>query len=246
MEILGEIERTFATSLYPLRIPIAIGLAAAAIVLFVVARRRGWFAAARRHPGRSAVLIVAVLAIGLPSAWYLGSPLFIRTALIEPDPVAEVVARPTPRAPAPTTTPAGPGGSAGPPGASPTTLEATPAPTVAPTPFVPGSVASGTFKGEDDFHFGSGTASIIETAPGAYTLRFKDFSVRNGPDLFVYLSPDAKGYSPDALKLGKLKATDGSFGYALPAGTDPTTFASAVIWCKQFSVQFAVARLAPR
>jgi len=85
----------------------------------------------------------------------------------------------------------------------------------------------------------------MESAPGAYTLRFKDFSVRNGPDLFVYLSPAAKGYRAGALELGKLKATDGSFSYALPAGTDPAIFASAVIWCKQFSVQFAVAPLTP-
>ena len=36
----------------------------------------------------------------------------------------------------------------------------------------------------------SGTASIIEIAPGRYHLRLDDFSVRNGPDLFVYLSPE--------------------------------------------------------
>jgi len=58
--------------------------------------------------------------------------------------------------------------------------------------------------------------------------------VRNGPDLYVYLSPKADGYTSDALELGKLKATDGSFGYDLPPGTDPGTFRSAIIWCKQF------------
>ena len=45
----------------------------------------------------------------------------------------------------------------------------------------------GMFEGADDFHFGRGDALLIETAPGAYTLRFENFSVRNGPDLFVYL-----------------------------------------------------------
>lgn len=109
---------------------------------------------------------------------------------------------------------------------------------------MPRTLASGSFTGADDFHFGTGTASIVETAAGTYALQFDDFSVSNGPDLFVYLSPDAKGYADAALELGKLKATDGAFGYALPAGTDPATFGSAVIWCKQFSVQFAVAPLA--
>ena len=73
-----------------------------------------------------------------------------------------------------------------------------------------------------------GRRSIIETAPGRYTLRFEDFSVRNGPDLYVYLSPDADDYADGALELGTLKATDGAFGYELPAGTDPADFASAI------------------
>ncbi len=65
--------------------------------------------------------------------------------------------------------------------------------------------------------------------------------MRNGPDLYVYLSPKADGYTSDALELGKLKATDGSFGYDLPPGTDPSSFRSAIIWCKQFSQLFATA-----
>ena len=105
-------------------------------------------------------------------------------------------------------------------------------------------MASGSFHGSDDFHFGRGTATIVETAPGRYRLRFADFSVRNGPDLYVYLSPSADGYADGSLELGKLKATDGAFGYDLPAGTDPADFASAVVWCKQFSHLFATASLA--
>ncbi len=57
----------------------------------------------------------------------------------------------------------------------------------------------------------------------------------------MYLSPDADGYTRKALEVGRLKATDGSFGYKLPAGTDPAEFKSAIIWCKQFSHLFAVA-----
>ncbi len=104
-------------------------------------------------------------------------------------------------------------------------------------------MVSGRFHGSDDFHFGRGTASIIEIEPGRYHLRLEDFSVRNGPDLYVYLSPSAKGYAKGALELGKLKATDGSFGYDLPPGADPHDFASAVIWCKQFAHLFATAPL---
>jgi hypothetical protein len=214
MNLIGDLERLFATSIYPLRVPIAIAVVIGLLGLTLLARRRGWFAAARRHPGRTASLIVVALAIGLPVGWYLAAPLFIRTELIEPAPVGPIEAEND----APS--------AAAIPDDSMTTL------------------ATGTFRGADDFHFGEGTASIIETASGRYTLRFEDFSVQNGPDLYVYLSPAADGYTDGALELGTLKATDGTFGYDLPAGTDPADFASAVIWCKQFAVLFAVAPLA--
>ncbi len=231
MNIIGDLERLFATSLYPNRVPIAIGLVILAVAGLVVARRRGWFAAARRHPGRSAIAAVIVLAIGLPTAWYLGSPLFIRTSLNEPAPTATAGATPTPAtSEAPTAPPSGSPASAPPTdGPSPTPALAAP--------------RAGTFTGADDFHFGSGTATLIETAPGTWTVRFENFSVRNGPDLYVYVSPTV-GYSDSAIELGTLRATDGNFNMDLPPGADPSGAASVVIWCKQFAVQFAVAPLA--
>ena len=239
MNLIGDLERLFATSLYPLRVPIAIGLVVAVVALVITARRRGWFAAAGRHPRRTAALVVIALAIGLPLGWYLASPLFIRTELIEPGPVG--VTAPASASPSTAATPTPSAMASSLPTAS---SEPTPAPTPEPTPFVPVTLAAGSFHGADEFHFGEGTASIIETAPGQYTLRFAEFSVRNGPDLFVYLSPDADGYADGALELGTLKATDGAFGYELPEGTEPADFESAVIWCKQFAVLFAVAPLA--
>ena len=130
-------------------------------------------------------------------------------------------------------------------------LTATPAPTSTTVPestsssgsFTPGITHSGEFMGADSFHFGEGQALLIQTAPGQYVLRFENFSVRNGPDLFVYLSPKRDGYGIDSLELGKLKATDGAFNYDVPAGTDVSQYKSAVVWCKAFSVLFAVAPL---
>ena len=74
-------------------------------------------------------------------------------------------------------------------------------------------------------------------------MRFEEFSVRNGPDLFVYLSPDPAGYADGVVELGALKATDGTYNMEVPAGTDVSGLHSVVIWCKQFAVQFAVAPL---
>jgi hypothetical protein len=202
----------------------------------LVAKRLGWLAAARRHPRRTGVLVGVFLVVALPVGWYLGSPIFLRSSLVEAAPVAAPSSPPdTPAAagaptPAPSTTPAP---------SAVTTTEPTAPPTA--TPFLPATLTSGEFVGTDDFHFGRGTASIIEIEPGRYHLRLDDFSVRNGPDLFVVLSPDPDGYTDDSLEVGRLKATDGAFGYDLPANTDPTRFRSALIWCKQFSHLFAYA-----
>lgn len=235
---IDELQRAFFNNLYEVRIPIAIGSVAAAVLFLLVARRFRWFDAARRHPGRAGALLVVALAVGLPIGWYVASPLFVRSELVEPDPIAAALpsAGPSaiqvsPQASAAQTSPR-PLGSAVPASAIPTSSS-----------FVAHARQSGEFRGTDDFHFGKGTASIVETAPGTYVLRLADFSVRNGPDLYVYLSPDASQYVDGSLELGKLKATDGAFSYELPAGTDPTGFKSALIWCKQFSHLFAVAPL---
>ncbi|MBA2452041.1 MAG: DM13 domain-containing protein [Chloroflexia bacterium] len=120
---------------------------------------------------------------------------------------------------------------------------AEPQPEPAPVEFVPAVVRSGSFYGADDFHFGSGSALIIETEPGVYVLRFENFSVQNGPDLFVYLSTSPDGYGDGSYSLGQLKATDGSFNYDIPPGIDPWSYGSVIIWCEPFAVLFATAPL---
>jgi hypothetical protein len=222
-------------AIYEQRVLVAAASVGGAAVAFVIAWRAGWIAALRRRPRLAGALLVAALVIGLPVTWYMASPLFIRTELVEPPLVA--AASPTP---APTSSPGSqpdPSATAGP--------SASPLPTAAAaTPEPPPIVRSGEFQGVDDFHFGRGTATLTETAPGTWALRFEGFSVRNGPDLFVYLSPDPDGYADGALEVARLKATDGSFNVPLPAGVDPGAYRSVVIWCKQFSTPFAVAPLA--
>jgi hypothetical protein len=223
--------------LYPNRSAVALAAVGVAVVLAVVAWRAGWYDAARRHPRSSGLLVVAVLVVGLPLTWYLASPLVIRTALEEPAPMVDagsvLTAPPTTRLTRPTTplpTTASAQGPAGPTAAEPS---ATPAP----------RVMAGTFMGADEFHFARGTVRLVETAPGRFTVRFEKFSVRNGPDLHVYLSPDPAGYAPGAIELGTLKATDGSFNYRVPPDVSIEEIRSVVIWCKSFSVQFGVADL---
>ena len=168
-------------AIYEHRVLAAIASAFAVAAILLVAWRAGWLAALRRRPRLAVGLLAAALVVGGPVTWYLASPLFIRTALVEPPVVAAVD-----RTPAPSHRPSpAPGASA--PEVPIASVAPTPAP---PTPEPLASPRSGEFAGTDDFHFGRGTATLIETAPGEWTIRLEDFSVRNGPDLFVYLSRD--------------------------------------------------------
>jgi hypothetical protein len=243
LSIFGDIERILSEDLYPYRWPIVIGLVVATIAAAWFAYRQGWHRIILRYPAQSAAIAVVSIAVLAYPVYYMGSPLFsggktvceaspiagasagsercagVAQAAEEPSPVAgetqtDVSDKPT----APAATPS---------------AEAEVA-----------AVAQGEFKGADDFHFGRGQALLIQTGANEHTLRFEDFEVRNGPDLFVYLSTDPDGYSDDALELGELKGTKGAFNYEVPAGTDVAQYKSAVVWCTDFGVLFAVAPLA--
>ena len=229
LSIFGDLERFVSEDLYPYRVPVTIGAIVALIAAAYAAERAGLLAYLwQRRVVTTAVGVPAIVILGYLVFPYV-SPLWERSRLDEAPPVVEAATveggSETPQASAGEGKPAGDA----------------PLPTVVPSSVV----LAGEFQGADDFHFGRGQALIIETAPGEYVLRFEDFSVRNGPDLFVYVSPDPDGYAEGALILGELKATDGAFNYEIPDGTDLAQLKSAIVWCRQFSVLFAVAPLAP-
>lgn len=231
MRIFGELERLLSEVLYPYRIPLTAGVALIIAAAGVWAWRAGWvarlFMIARRRPGPSALVALAMLGILVPLGNYLVAPLWTRSAVMEVSPLdaaysgeralqsRAVVATPD----ASITTP----------------------PTPVTTSFQARVVSRGEWKGADDFHFARGRVLVVEVAPGQYVLRVEEFSVRNGPDLYVMLSPAADGYRDGAVKLGRLKATDGAFNYEIPPGTNLDAFKSAVIWCEQFAVLFGTA-----
>jgi hypothetical protein len=234
MDTIGQFGEWFFGALYEARIPVALASVVALVLIALVASRRGWFAAARRHPRRTTAVAVPALTLALALAWYTASPLFISTRIDEAPPVVAAERSPSP---SPFSPP-----SARPTAAAPS-LSSTPSPSPTPSPIE----LVGSFHGSDEFHFGRGTARLIETAPGTFVVRLEDFAVRNGPDLFVYISPSADGYAVGAIELGKLKADTGNQNYEVPAGvvSDPATARSVVIWCKQFSHLFATAPLTP-
>lgn len=239
MSVFGELERFFSEVVYPVWplfavLAIAIGLGAG-----YLAFRLGWHVIALRHRLLTAAAAVIFLAVAVPVGYYTISPIFERNTVCEASPIAGADAGSDECDGDSLVLDADDDLAIGAPDTSP---DPTPAPAEA--PFDARAIARGEFRGADDFHFGEGQALLIETAPGEYTLRFENFSVRNGPDLYVYLSPSADGYADGALELGTLKGTDGAFNYEVPAGTDISGFRSAVVWCKAFSVLFAHATLA--
>jgi hypothetical protein len=153
--------------------------------------------------------IAGIFACVAALAWYLGSPLFIRTTVNE--------AFPTPAAVAPA--------------ASSTSL------TAAPTAIGPVTVASGELGRVDALHNGTGTVLLVRGADTA-VVRFENVAITNAPDVHVYLSPETGGKWSDATSvyLGPLKATNGSFNYTVPASVDLSLARSVVVWCRQFSV----------
>jgi hypothetical protein len=166
----------------------------------------------------------------------LAGPYFERSFLEEASPLAS--ASDPPAAAAPTASVAATPASEATPTADVTPAEAPEQPVA-----MAGILLTGEIRDGEPGHNGEGQAQILRDESGVLFLRLENFSVTNGPDLFVVLSPDAGGYADGSLNLGGLKATDGSINYEIPAGTDLAQFKSAVIWCRSFDVTFAVATL---
>jgi Electron transfer DM13 len=106
----------------------------------------------------------------------------------------------------------------------------------------PVSALSGEFVGAGDgTHNAEGVAKEISTEDGRKFIRFENFKVTNGPDLYVYLATDQS--ASDFVDIGKLKANNGNQNYEIPSGTDLAKYKTVVIWCKAFSVLFGSAEL---
>ncbi len=101
-------------------------------------------------------------------------------------------------------------------------------------------VSQGTFEGLEG-HNGEGTATLLRSDDGYY-IRFEDdFSVTNGPDLYVYLGNNGE-YNPDT-EISKLKGNVGGQNYRIPDSVNVEDNNEVWIWCKAFSVEFAKAEL---
>lgn len=90
--------------------------------------------------------------------------------------------------------------------------------------------------------FGHGKVEVVRAGDTRY-LRFDNVEIAAAPDMFVYLSDRTDGQPGSFTDLGHLKATNGSFNYALPSGLDLSRFGSIVVWCRTFRVTVTYALL---
>jgi hypothetical protein len=91
-------------------------------------------------------------------------------------------------------------------------------------------------------HPATGVATAIRLARGGRVLTLTGFEVDNGPDLRLYLVAGPAGSEDevrDYVDLGALKGNRGDQQYELPPGLDLGRYATAVVWCRAFSVLFA-------
>jgi Electron transfer DM13 len=109
-------------------------------------------------------------------------------------------------------------------------------------PNAPNVPRTGSFVGVGDgIHNAEGIAKVIPLQDGSSILRLENLHVTNGPDLYVYLSPDK--IASDFVNIGKLKANNGNQNYGIPADTDLSRYDTVLIWCRPFSVLFGSADL---
>lgn len=205
------------------------------------------WAMVRRHPGRSAAagMVLAAL-LGFALYWFAPWNLFIDRRVDEALPAApaagadEEVDGEGSDGPAEAADDAEEGDVAA--GADEGGDPAEPA-----EPAEPAPLARGRFQGLE--HATSGTAVVLELEDGTRYLRLQGLDTSNGPDLRVLLSDQPLSddwhvwADGDHLDLGPLKGNLGSSNYEIPPDADLSSFRTAVIWCRRFTVGFGVAPL---
>ncbi len=164
------------------------------------------------HRNVKRVIIVSVIAIVGGLAYYLGSPLFLNTIVNESSPVQL------------------------------DRENEINLPEEALGIEIRGVLISGSFVGADDFHSSSGEALLIRSDSGELFLRFENFEVRNGPDLYVYLARSTD-IGDGFVNLGRLTGNIGDQNYQVSSDVEISEFNTVLIWCRAFVVLFGSAEM---
>jgi hypothetical protein len=109
----------------------------------------------------------------------------------------------------------------------------------------PVELGRGSFRSLE--HETTGVVRVVELDDGSRFVRLEDLDTSDGPDLRIYLTdqpPSDDWHVWDDgrfVDLGALKGNVGHSNYRLPDGLDLEAYRTVVIWCRRFTVGFAVA-----
>ncbi len=88
-----------------------------------------------------------------------------------------------------------------------------------------------------------GTASLVTLDDGMLQVAFSDdFSLSDGPGLFVYLS-NGETPSTDFVNLGDFLSPMGAQTYSVPDGVTLDSYTHVIVHCEPYDVTFAFAAL---
>jgi len=114
----------------------------------------------------------------------------------------------------------------------------------APAATAPVRVSAGQLRGIG--HSASGEASLIREADGSYVVRFSNFDIEGSPDPIVYVIHGENRDRPGGAELGRLRGNVGTDSdYAVPAGNEPGSGWTVLVWCRAFAVPIANATQGP-
>lgn len=97
----------------------------------------------------------------------------------------------------------------------------------------------GNFEDADQRHQGEGELLLVTEGDQQF-LRFENFSVTNGPDLFVTLNKGSDPYGEKEI-IARLKGNEGNQNYDI-SEYDLSQYQSVSIYCKAFTTEFATAQ----
>ena len=198
-----------------------------------------------KNPKSRIIIVVVVLVVIGAAAWYFVSPLFINRAVNEEFPIEVPSPEELAQMPVEQLTEIQDDvmESAA---AMPDKVMEEPMPSDSEA--VAQSLAQGQFVDADNFHRGSGIATIYVLPDDSHVLRLENFMVTNGPDLHVLLSSAATPTSQadlgsDYVDLGSLKGNVGDQNYIISNDVVLDRYKSVVIYCLPFHVVFSTATL---
>jgi hypothetical protein len=89
-------------------------------------------------------------------------------------------------------------------------------------------------------HPASGTVRLVE-ADGKKYVRYENFKIINGPDIYVYLAKDLD--AKEFVNIGRVRATEGNINYEIPAEVNVSDYPYVLTWCETFGVLFNSAKV---